>query len=88
MTKNHAAKARKNAWTPEARRKRELTMQRKRAEREATDSVEMTAEQLAAAVAVPTPAKRGRKPKVVATGTNAVAIQLLEMALTLLKEGQ
>lgn len=81
-------KGRKNAWSPAARRKRALTMQRKRAEKEAVEGGELTAEQLAAAVAVPPPAKRGRKPKVLATGNNAVAIQLIEMALTLLKEGR
>jgi len=82
---SNAAKARKSAWSPAARRKRKLTMQRKQAEREAAEGAELSADELAAAVAVPT-AKRGRKLKVVATGSNTVAIQLLEMALKLLKE--
>jgi hypothetical protein len=86
MTKERAAKARKNAWSPEARRKRELTMQRKRAAKEATESVELTADQLAAAVSVPV-VRRGRKPKTLAV-SNTLVIQLLELAVKLLKETQ
>jgi hypothetical protein len=85
MTKERAAKARKSAWSPEARRKRELTMQRKRAAKEGTEVTGDELNAMAEAMA-PIPAKRGRKPKIV-TGTNPVAIQLLEMAIKLLKEG-
>ena len=81
MSKEHAALARKNAWSPEARAKRKLTMQRKKA---ANASTEVMEEQLTAlAEAVP----KTRKPYTKKAGNgNAVAIQLLEMVIKLLKE--
>jgi hypothetical protein len=96
MTKqDKIAKRTKAAWSPEARRKRELTIARKKAAKEST---EVTSEDLTAiANAFPKQPRKQYKRRnknaeawasasgITPAGREKMAIQLLEMALNILK---